>query len=322
MNRTRFSLFLLLAVLALSACNGETSPLAVVQTMGAEQAQPAVEGTFLRELEVVTPTPGEMQTPLNLPTRLPPIDLSNMTGDSWLTISPDGSWTAQVQVAYPFDKNGVSTGDRYYVRLEVLKKDSPLVWTVLDDWSRWGLGYSIPGNLHWRADSRRLYFTEQEVVDGCAVFGNKRGLYEVNLDDGSLRELSGFATGELQAAPDGRQFAVLSGDTLEVRDTSGDTLARARLDILDSDWQAGRLVWSPDGGRVVFTVMFRPCGPPESSSIYSLNIRSGELAELIEKDPRVFVASQWLSDGRVELIDSAGAVWHLDPQSKGLEKVE
>lgn len=322
MNRKQLSLFLLLAVLALSACNGESIPLAVVQTPGAELAHPIPDGALARELEVVTPTPFEQQPPVDLPTRLPPIDLSNMTGDSWLTISPDGNWTAQVQVAYPFDKNGVSTGDRYYVRLEVLKKDSPLVWTVVDDWSNWGLGYSIPGNLHWRADSRRLYFTEQMISDGCAVFGNKRGLYEVNLDDGSLRELSGFATGELQAAPDGQKFAVLNRETLEVRDTSGDTLAEVRLDLPESDWQAGRLVWSSDSGGVAFTVMFRPCGPPESSSIYSLNIRSGELRGLVENDPRVFVASRWLPDGRIELIDAAGATWHLDPQAGTLEKVE
>ncbi len=321
MNRLWLALSVLLAALALSACGGEALPLAVVQTQGEEQAQ-LKEGTPARALEVLTPTPGPAQPPVDSPTRLPPIDLSEMTGDSWLSISPDGNWTAQVQVAYPFDKNGVSTGEKYYIRLEVLKKDGSVVWTVLDDWSNWGLGYSIPANFHWRADSRRLYFTEQTIVDGCAVFGNERGLYEVNLDDGSLRELSGFDKGELQAAPSGERIAVLSGKALQIRDISGEIIAQASLDFLKGDWQAGKLIWSPDSGKVVFTVMFRPCGPPESSSIFSLDIASGSLDALIEQDSRVFVANHWLENGKIEVIDAAGAVWSLDPETKTLEKIE
>lgn len=322
MNRLRCSLFALTVVLALSACSGGTEPIAVVQTLGAGQAQPTEEGAPGRTLEVLTPTPGQEQPPVDSPTRLPPVDLSEMTGDSWISISPDGNWTAQVQVAYPFNKNGVATGDRYYVRLEVLKKDGSVVWTVLDDWLNWGLGYSIPANFHWRADSGRLYFTEHTIVDGCAVFGNERGLYEVNLEDGSLRELSGFDTGELQAAPDGQQIAVLSGSSFEVRDLSGDPLAETSLDFLEGDWQAGRLVWSPNGDQVLFTVMFDPCGPPKSSSIYRMNIPSGTLDVLVERDTRVLVANQWLGDDKVELIDAAGAVWFLNPETSALEKSE
>ncbi len=314
MNRSWLSLFLLLVALLLSACNGEAGTLAVLQTPAAEAYLPLETPT--RELEVVTPTPG------GAPTRLPPIDLTNMTGDSWLSISPDGNWTAQIQVAYPFDKSGGSTGDRYYVRLEVLRKDGQVIWTVLDEWDDWGMGYTIPADLHWREDSLRLYYTAQAVADGCAVFGQRSGLYEVNLENGEVAEISESAIGELRASPDGKRIAVLSGETLEVRARDGVQTVQLKLDILAGEWQAGKLLWSPDGERLLFTVLFDPCGPPDRSSIYRLDVADGNLVPLVEEDRRVLVAGKWLSNETAELIDAAGAIWRIDVLTRNLRLVE
>ncbi len=312
MNRPWLSLFLLLAALLLSACNGEAGTLAVVQTPAAEELQGPQE-TPARDLEVVTPTPGA------LPTRLPTVDLTNMTGDSWFAISPDGNWTAQIQVAYPFDKSGGSTGDRYYVRLEVLRKDGRVIWTVLDRWDTWGMGYTIPANLHWREDSLRLYYTEQAVAGGCAVFGQGSGLYEVNLENGQVDDMAGYDTGEFRASPDGERIALLSGDKLEVHTRDAVLVLSLKLDFLTGEWQAGKLLWSPDGERLLFTVLFDPCGPPNHSTVYRLDISSGNLVPLVEKDKHVYIASKWLSNDTAELIDAAGAIWQIDTHTRILK---
>jgi hypothetical protein len=134
----------------------------------------------------VTPDLVVKQLVVNAPTSVPPGDvkLENMTGDSWFSISPNGGWTAQVRVAYPIDNAGNSTGDQYYNRLEVLKQDGSQRWIVIDEWSTWGLGYSVPDNLHWRADSARLYYSLRAVADAVRFLsraGPLRGDLEAGL---------------------------------------------------------------------------------------------------------------------------------------------
>lgn len=321
MGKSWVPLCMIMVVLGLAACQQSAAPT-VVLTPAAEIIVQAPVATGARALEVLTPTPADAQQTAISATRLPPIDLTQMTGDSWFSISPDGNWTAQVQVAYPFDKNGVTTGDQYYVRLEVMKYDGSLNWTALDKWSDWGLGYTIPANLHWRQDSRRLYFSEQAVAEGCLIFGNENGLYEVNLEDGYVREISGQTYGELQASPDGQRIAILSDKVIALRDFSGAQIAQSKLDFIEGDWQAGKLIWSPDGKMLAFTVMFNPCGPPDSSSVYRMNVDTGNLVALVEQDERVFVASKWLPDGKVELVDAAGGIWHIDAATRTLKKEE
>lgn len=323
MNRFWFSIFGLFLLAGLSACTAATAtPAAVILTPAPSLPASSSAAALPRQVEIITPTVGHEQPPVDSPTRLPPLEPEDMTVDSWFSISPNGLWTAQVQVAYPFDKNGVSTGDRYYVRLEVLKEDGSQHWLVLDQWANWGLGYTIPANLHWRNDSQRLYFSNQAIADGCAVFGNNRGLFAVNLENGVTTDVSNDAYGELHAAPDGLRIAILSEKTLAVRTLASGKTVLADLNFLKGDWQAGNLLWSPDEKAVVFTVLYKPCGPPESSSIYRLDATTAEITSLITLDKRVFVASQWLENGKIELIDQVGAKYHLDPVTKALEPVK
>ena len=114
MGKSWVPLCMIMVVLGLAACQQSAAPT-VVLTPAAEIIVQAPVATGARALEVLTPTPADAQQTAISATRLPPIDLTQMTGDSWFSISPDGNWTAQVQVAYPFDKNGVTTGDQYYV---------------------------------------------------------------------------------------------------------------------------------------------------------------------------------------------------------------
>lgn len=323
MKRSLIFMLASLVVIGLTACGGQNPEPTVVLTPAADLPQEPVE-TARIELAVVTPDLVVRQIEANAPTSVPPedINLDEMTGDSWFTISPNGSWTAQVRVAYPIDKNGNSIGDKYFVRLEVLKQDGSLRWIVVDEWSIWALGYSLPDNLHWRADSTRLYYSLRTVADGCAVFGNEQGLYEVNLEDGTVRDLAKDAYGELKASPDGELIAVLGKETFEVRELASGATADADMSLLEGDWQAGKLLWSTDQSSIVFTVMFNPCTPPGSSSIYLLNLGSMQLTALIEEDARKFVASQWLPDGKIELVDEVGAKWRLDPDSRAVEKIE
>jgi len=323
MKRFWFSITGLLLIGGLSACAvAPATPAAVILTPEPSQSVSTLAATLPRQLEIITPTAGNGQPPVDSPTRLPPLEPGDMTVDSWFSISPDGKWTAQVQVAFPFDKNGVSTGNRYYVRLEVLKHDGSQHWLVLDRWADWGLGYTVPANLHWRNDSQRLYFSNEATADGCAVFGNKRGLFEVNLENGKVVELSNNTFGELQAAPDGLRIAILSEKVLSVRTLASGKTVETNLNFLRGDWQAGNLLWSPDEKNIAFTVLYKPCGPPESSSIYRMNASTGEITSLITLDKRVFVASQWLADGRIELIDQVGAKYHFDPVKKTIDPVK
>ena len=110
--------------------------------------------------------------------------LAEMENRTWSSRSRDGRWDAQGMVAFPGDG-----GEEYYTQLKVKKTDGTVEWTVVDEWSRSGLGYTTPQPFHWSRDGRYLYFTNEPVPDGCGLFVNGSDLHRIDLSDGSVTEL-------------------------------------------------------------------------------------------------------------------------------------
>jgi len=109
---------------------------------------------------------------------------------------------------------------------------------------------------------------------------------------------------------------------MELRNLVSGETRQGSLDFIKGDWQAGKLIWSPEGTAIVFTVLFNPCGPADRSSVYRMDVATGNLVALVEEDERVFVAREWLPDGKIALVDSAGAVWQVDADTRVLRKIE
>ena len=320
----RTLIFVLLVALLFSACAPVSTSTPGPATMSLPIPIPtsSVTPTVVPTIALM-PTEGStaLLTPITgTPTATP--NFADFQVDRWSSVSPDGEWKAQVIVALPTISD-TAISSNYYTQLKVSKMDDTTEWVIVDEWSEWGLGYTIPHPLHWSRDGRYLYYTNRPVPDGCAVFVNGSDLHRVDLNDGSVREIMPPVGLWLSLSPDETQLAYIGyGDRgLVIRDLATGTERETKLDP-GKDYQAGQIIWSPDSTAIVLALAIQPCSTDwaASTSILRVDIATLEQVLLISEDERLFIPEEWSTTNKVFLKDKGGDYWLMDATTGELTK--
>jgi hypothetical protein len=242
----------------------------------------------------------------------PTPDLAQLEMDTWSDASPDGKWIAEVSVALPAAE-GVSTGENYYTRLVIRSTDGLTEWVVVDEWSHFGLGYTVPGVLRWSDDGLSVTVVDRAIPDGCYLFEYLANLRRVDLADGRVEALAPGLEGALALSPDGALVAALQRE-LVLRDLANGEEVRVPLDVAAESWQAGSLIWAPDSSAVAYTLAIHPCGigGEQVHSIVRAESGSGAQTILADQEPRRFVTVEWPAVERLIVVDGDGTRWWMD----------
>jgi hypothetical protein len=183
-------------------------------------------------------------------------DLSQMDVEEWASTSPDGTWTAVGLLSFPKPN---TNGQRAYVRLTIFREDATAHWRVIDGWQEIGLGFPRPVPLRWSHDGRYFYFSHFVIPDGCSVFDDLSDVQRVDLRDGSIAELLPLSAMGLALAPDETRVAYVGyGDRgLILKDLAAGSEKEIKIDP-GRNYEAGNLLWSPDGKSLALTLATVP----------------------------------------------------------------
>ena len=259
-----------------------------------------------------TATPRPTFTPTVEPTPSATPDLARLEVDGWTDASPDGRWIAEVTVALP-TAGGPETGGNYYTRLMIRSADGMTEWVVVEEWSHFGLGYTIPGVVDWSDDGNSVTIVDRAIPDGCALFAYLANLRRVDLTDGGVAALAPELEGALALSPDGAQVAGLHRE-LVLHDLGSGEEVRVPVEVAADAWQAGSILWAPDSSAVAFTLIIHPCGSggEQVHSFVRVDAESGAQTTLVGEDPRQFVTEEWSDPERRVVIDGDGVGWWMD----------
>jgi hypothetical protein len=236
--------------------------------------------------------------------------LQRQPTQSWSYRSPDGEWHAQVTVRLPVI-DGEIVGEHAHTRFTVTRRDGQVEWVVLDHWSTYGMGFTVPGKLRWSADGQSLTFSNHATPDGCAVYCCDEGLLRLDLDDGTLTSLAPDVRNGV-VSPDERTLAYLTGPQLVLRELETGTERSIAFQPIGENWQAGQITWSPAGQRIAFTVMADPCGSATATSIVLVDLASGSVHVPVAGDERLLVTFWWPTPDTLLLLDRDDLCWQLD----------
>ena len=316
----RFGLFISLAPLLLLAncVAGEAMSIEAPATpAGAAAASLAISPSiFLTDTETALP-----QTPLTTPENSHnQLNLDQMNESEWASTSPDGQWVAVGLAAFPKPNTG---GQQAYVRLMIFSTDGNVNWTIVDNWEELGLGFPTPAPLKWSDDGQSFYFTHRVNPDGCSAFPYYTDLHQVNLGDGIVNELLPPVAAALALAPDDSQVAYFIGGEKElvIKDLSTGEERKTKIGP-GKDFNAGNILWSPDGSSLTLTLAINPCVGEagvsntvwaESTSIIWIDAETLEQRVLVNEDPRLFVTWEWNEPEKITIVDGQeDSFWQLD----------
>ena len=307
-------------------------PLIPVNQTPASQSpvQPSSPGATLASTAVTAPSP---LTPYPAS---PTPDLSQMGRDSWLDLSPDGSWQAEVQVAFPAlsgaetsetsiaTEAAISAIPQYYTKLVLRHASGAPAWTVVDEWRDWGLGATTPQVFYWSPKNDFVLIADSATPDGCALFPYLSQLRRVDLATGEIQFWSADLQGVLAINPSGDTLIVFQNPDPSLRlvdvNASRQHIARAERRLsyssLPGEWQAGGARWNPSGELMAFTAYPAAC-PPEATYIYTLDPISGAIELILDGAPGWLDLAEWSEAGLI-LGDRGGSRWLLDPLADAL----
>lgn len=296
------------------ACSSATPtppmPTAVIQPPLISPTAPAE----MRLLDTLPPSQPEVMSITLTPSLVTP----KTTHEDWFYTSPDGQWTVQVSAEFPIAADGSLSGENYRLTLSVFRKDGGLRWDVLDEERPFGLGYTLPAQFHWSKDGSQLFYTEHGIPDGNpTIVGFDCGLYRVNLKSGERTQLSGDC-GLLRAAGDGETFAVLQGNRLLIHNMTGQIVREIAFTNLlqldnESGWQAGGLVWSPENGRLAFSVLKNIQQPAEiQTSFVLVDLLSGVVRYVAENRAGQYLPIEWGEGDTLLVLDAFGLRYRLN----------
>ena len=240
--------------------------------------------------------------------------------------SPDGLWQIEKLAAEPTAASSIP-GYRYD-RITLARRDGAQRVVVLEAWSPDEPGAPRRAHFLWSASAARLYFYSESQPADCLLFPRQRGLLQVDLDSGQVRPVLPGDTGALALSPDLSRLAYFASDfdrspAVVVRDLAAN---QEQVIPVDSptipDWQAGGLLWSPDGSRLVFSFAGPACastGKPRYQ-ILLVDPAAGPAgpagpagaSRVIAGPERSFVPLRWEPDGRLRVADANGNPRALD----------
>jgi len=267
-----------------------------------------------------SPTPSRTATkaPSLTPSPTGTPDLSKMTAVSNDFESPDGKWVMTATSALALNANGELYADYSYDQVKVYNTESQQEWVPIEQWSNAGLGSGGYVPFLWTPDGKYLYVTYKPRPDGCAVFVNGLDLSRLDLDNGSFVQIVPAVGLWLSLSPDETMLAYVGyGDRgLIIRDLATGSERQVKLDP-GKEYQAGHIVWSPEGDALVLTLAIQPCSAnwADSTSVIRIDIPTLEQMTLIPEDKRLFTTLEWPTPKQVLLSDDAGKLWGMDPDS-------
>lgn len=233
--------------------------------------------------------------------------------------SPTGNWTANL---YTFFTAGRG---EYYTQFNLLGGSS-----VVDEWRPVGLGYTTPKIVRWDEEGRYLYYTNLPHPDGCALMVNGSGLLRFDLETGENEQLAPDQGMRIALSPDAGRLAYISyGEPyLVVRDLQTGQEIRVPLPppgLNDAEFQAGAIVWSPDGSSLALTLAMDPCGrtvPWSESVIVRVNAETLEMDVLLQTEAEALRTAAWPEPGTIRLEDAESNPYYLDAQTGALSRRE
>ncbi|HUE98718.1 MAG TPA: hypothetical protein VMN99_05660 [Anaerolineales bacterium] len=208
--------------------------------------------------------------------------------------------------------------------LMIFSADGKTHWTIFDEWKEIGLGFPFPAPLKWCQDGRHFYFTHRVSPDGCSAFAFLTNLQRADLEDGTVEELIPHAAVSLALAPDESKVAYVGYGNrgLVHKDFMTADERETRIDP-GKDFNAGNIVWSPDGRSLALTLAINPCTGggygvsetvwSESTTILWVDAETLQQKILIEEDARLFITVEWNELNKIVITDGEeNSIWHLD----------
>jgi hypothetical protein len=267
-----------------------------------------------------SPSITETLKPIDIETFDSQLDLSIMNVQEWASTSRDGKWIAVGLVAFPRENMG---GQFAYVRLALFRADGKTHWTVIDQWQEVGVGFPMPEPLRWSLDRAHFYFTHRVNPGGCSVFPLLTDLQEVNLTDGTVTELLTQSATTLALAPNESLLAYVGyGERdLVVKNLITQEERKSKINP-GKEFNAGNILWSPDGSALILTLAINPCKGEyglsktvwaESTTILWVNAETLQQKVLVSEDPRLFITLEWNNPEKITLVDGEeNSLWFLD----------
>lgn len=275
-----------------------------------------------------TPPPATLADPAAVQSTPDP---SQMGRDSWLELSPDGAWQAEIEVAFPAltGEETPSAGlvePRFYSRLVFRHASGSPAWTVVDEWRPFGLGAATPRVFFWSPTGDFVLIADSATPDGCSPFPYLSRLRRVDLRTGAVQSWAENLQGVLAITPAGDTLIVFENPapTLRLVDVNSTSLhiTRAERQVAyvtvpdPGEWQAGGARWDPAGRLLAFTAYPAGC-PPEETYIFTLDPLSGQVESILDGAPGWLDITDWTGLGLV-LGDRGGSRWLLDPNADTL----
>lgn len=306
MKPRRFCLLLLVIIFLLAGCSSANPTPPTVTPL-----DPTLSVT---EIFQATQTPAQTPTETQRPTPDPLVSVVSQ----WSSASPDGLWLARGIFTTPKESDQAG---KTYASVHAGKRNVE-EWTLFEGWLGEGLGHTTPQALYWSPDSRYFYYTDRPVVEGCkALPVNGSNLIRVDMQNGAIRELLPPQATNLALSPDDTRLAYIAQGSLNLVIRELSTSQERTLD-LDPGWDfdAGGIVWSPDGSALALTLANQPCagatptsGPyAASTTILTVDATSLAFQIVLEGDVARRVTGAWKTPNQIELKDPAGNPWVLD----------
>lgn len=246
-------------------------------------------------------------------------DPTEMNIDQWESTSPDGKWIARGTYASPKSESDLGVD---HILLFLENTSEKIQWTAIDMWREIGLGFTYPQPVKWSQDGGYFYFTNTPVVEGCkALPVNGSDLLRVDLLTGDVREIIPGIAFWISLSPDEDMLAYIKqiSSNLWVHHLNTGNEKEIAIDP-GVDFDAGNIVWSPNGQLLALTLANRPCAGDytgsgifaQSTSILIVDIATLEVRKITDGDKRRLVTVKWFEADKIELEDPIGISWILD----------
>ncbi|MBI3242698.1 MAG: hypothetical protein HYZ49_10440 [Chloroflexi bacterium] len=183
----------------------------------------------------------------------------------------------------------------------------------------------LPQPIGWSPEGRYLYFTNPLYgIGGYILFFGGSDLQQADLKTGLVKEIlpNMDCLCAMSLSPDGSTVAYIPGvEQLELvlHDVASGAEQRVPIDV--DHHQAGGIIWSPDGGLLMYTMAV---GNPDSEaySVVKVDVATMSQTVLIQDDDRLLQTILWPVTDTVWLNDASGSAWRMDTESGALTKAD
>lgn len=330
-------------VIALMACNAQRSTPTVVAAANVTPT-PAATSTPPEAEATATAAPEATATPEAVPTALPQL-AAYMQGPVTTTLKSSTNAYEATLI------NDVGATESNY-SLTIDRALGGNKWTVVREKKNTAGAQTILVPMGWSDDERFFYFARMSASTGadgnCGVFLRGAELNQANVATRRLKTFN-YDNGPLALSPNTATIAQVVYESLgpatpraranrratatptPVATTTGPQVRvslvlrdvggrRARTVVLSAGtevktFQAGSIVWKPDGSAVMLAYAHNACSADASYSLVEINTQSLKPRIVVDKDTHRFTPRVWAEGGWVELLDREQKRWLLDPSN-------